>query len=69
MQKAHALSKPQQRILGQRPNGNVVIGDGAAMRMLQNLGYVGALSPAGGRNVSAALSARGQRANAALRGN
>ena len=63
------LSQPQQRILSQVPSDNVVIGNGAAMRMLEMRGYVGPLSPAGGRNVSAALSAKGQQANAALRGN
>lgn len=69
MQNANNLTKPQQRILKQAPNDNVVIGNGAAMRMLEILGYVGPLSPAGGRNCSAALSAKGQQANAALHGN
>lgn len=69
MKKARSLSKPQQRILSQAPIDNVVIGHGAAMRMLEILGYVGPLSPAGGHNCSAELSEKGQQANAALRGN
>lgn len=69
MQKVHSLTKPQKRILSQAPIDNVVVGHGTAMRMLEILGYVGPLSPAGGHNCSAALTEKGQQANAALRGN
>lgn len=67
MQKVHSLTKPQKRILSQAPNDNIVIGNGTAMRMLEILGYVGPLSPAGGHNCSAELSEKGQQANATLR--
>ena len=67
MKKARSLSKPQKRILSQAPNDNIVIGNGTAMRMLEILGYVGPLSPAGGHNCSAELSEKGQQANATLR--